>query len=139
MIDVLYFAWVRERIGLPRERVETTAATVADLVAGACARGKNAMRRPLPTCRRCGWRWIRSWRRFRRAPCRGARGGLLSADDRGLTMRVAVQSAPFDLGAEVAAFTAGVAGGGGGGHLHRAGAATMAGTVAGWRSSITRA
>ena len=32
MIDVLYFAWVRERIGLPRERVETRAATVADLV-----------------------------------------------------------------------------------------------------------
>ncbi|MFN5997275.1 MAG: molybdopterin synthase sulfur carrier subunit, partial [Paracoccaceae bacterium] len=23
MIDVLYFAWVRERIGLPRERLET--------------------------------------------------------------------------------------------------------------------
>ena len=33
MIDVLYFAWVRERIGLPRERVETTAPTVAALVA----------------------------------------------------------------------------------------------------------
>ena len=32
MIDVLYFAWVRERVGLPRERVETSAATVADLV-----------------------------------------------------------------------------------------------------------
>jgi molybdopterin synthase sulfur carrier subunit len=32
MIDVLYFAWLRERIGLPRERVETGAATVADLV-----------------------------------------------------------------------------------------------------------
>ncbi|MBC7146714.1 MAG: molybdopterin converting factor subunit 1 [Thioclava marina] len=32
MIDVLYFAWVRERIGLPRETVETQAATVADLV-----------------------------------------------------------------------------------------------------------
>lgn len=32
MIDVLYFAWVRERIGVPRERVETEAATVADLV-----------------------------------------------------------------------------------------------------------
>ncbi|MGR3465769.1 molybdopterin converting factor subunit 1 [Limimaricola sp.] len=32
MIDIVYFAWVRERIGLPRERVETTAATVADLV-----------------------------------------------------------------------------------------------------------
>ena len=32
MIDVLYFAWVRERIGLPKERIETAAATVADLV-----------------------------------------------------------------------------------------------------------
>jgi sulfur-carrier protein len=33
MIDVLYFAWVRERIGLPREKIETAAVTVADLVA----------------------------------------------------------------------------------------------------------
>ncbi len=32
MIDVLYFAWVRERIGLPRERVETSAPTVAALI-----------------------------------------------------------------------------------------------------------
>lgn len=32
MIDVLYFAWVRERIGLPKERIETAAATVSDLV-----------------------------------------------------------------------------------------------------------
>lgn len=32
MIDVLYFAWVRERIGLPREQVETNATTVAELV-----------------------------------------------------------------------------------------------------------
>jgi molybdopterin synthase sulfur carrier subunit len=38
MIDVLYFAWVRERIGLPRERVETQAATVAGLVAELAAR-----------------------------------------------------------------------------------------------------
>ena len=38
MIDVLYFAWVRERIGVPRERVETSAATVADLVAELVAR-----------------------------------------------------------------------------------------------------
>jgi molybdopterin synthase sulfur carrier subunit len=37
-MDVLYFAWVRERIGLPRERVDTTAATVADLVAELRAR-----------------------------------------------------------------------------------------------------
>lgn len=32
MIDVLYFAWVRERIGLPKERVETAAPTVMALV-----------------------------------------------------------------------------------------------------------
>ncbi|SMY06861.1 Molybdopterin synthase sulfur carrier subunit [Flavimaricola marinus] len=38
MIDVLYFAWVRERIGLPKERVETSASTVADLVAELSAR-----------------------------------------------------------------------------------------------------
>ncbi len=38
MIEVLYFAWLRERIGLPRERVETAAATVADLVAELSAR-----------------------------------------------------------------------------------------------------
>lgn len=31
-MDVLYFAWVRERIGIPKERIETKAATVADLV-----------------------------------------------------------------------------------------------------------
>jgi molybdopterin synthase sulfur carrier subunit len=37
-IDVLYFARVRERIGLPRERVETDAATVAGLVAELAAR-----------------------------------------------------------------------------------------------------
>ena len=38
MVDVLYFAWVRERIGLPKERVETQAETVADLVEELCAR-----------------------------------------------------------------------------------------------------
>ncbi|WP_121629157.1 molybdopterin converting factor subunit 1 [Tropicibacter alexandrii] len=31
-MDVLYFAWVRERIGQPKERIETTATTVAELV-----------------------------------------------------------------------------------------------------------
>lgn len=31
-MDVLYFAWVRERIGHPKEQVETGAATVRDLV-----------------------------------------------------------------------------------------------------------
>ncbi|WP_050525937.1 molybdopterin converting factor subunit 1 [Pseudorhodobacter aquimaris] len=38
MIELLYFAWVRERIGLPREKLETNAATVAELVAELCAR-----------------------------------------------------------------------------------------------------
>ena len=37
-IDVMYFAWVRERIGLPRERIETAAATVSDLIAELCQR-----------------------------------------------------------------------------------------------------
>ena len=31
-MDILYFAWVRERIGVPRERIDSAAATVADLV-----------------------------------------------------------------------------------------------------------
>ncbi|WP_223423248.1 molybdopterin converting factor subunit 1 [Tateyamaria pelophila] len=31
-MDVLYFAWVRERIGLPREKVDADVATVMDLV-----------------------------------------------------------------------------------------------------------
>ncbi|NDK35927.1 molybdopterin converting factor subunit 1 [Rhodovulum sulfidophilum] len=38
MIDVLYFAWVRERIGLPKERIETGAPTVAALVDELAAR-----------------------------------------------------------------------------------------------------
>ncbi len=38
MIDVLYFAWVRERIGLPKERLDTDAATPAALVAELTAR-----------------------------------------------------------------------------------------------------
>lgn len=37
-MQILYFAWVRERIGLPREEVDTNAATVADLVAELRAR-----------------------------------------------------------------------------------------------------
>jgi molybdopterin synthase sulfur carrier subunit len=37
-LTVLYFAWLRERIGLPRETVETDAVTVADLIAELSAR-----------------------------------------------------------------------------------------------------
>ena len=31
-MQVLYFSWVRERIGVPREEIQTSAVTVADLV-----------------------------------------------------------------------------------------------------------
>ena len=31
-MDVLYFAWVRERIGHPKDRIDTNPATVMDLV-----------------------------------------------------------------------------------------------------------
>ena len=41
MIDVLYFAWLRERIGTNREKVETAAATVADLVVELEARSEG--------------------------------------------------------------------------------------------------
>ncbi|MBV1864812.1 MAG: molybdopterin converting factor subunit 1 [Rhodobacteraceae bacterium] len=37
-MQVVYFAWVRERIGVPKETVETEALTVADLVAELVAR-----------------------------------------------------------------------------------------------------
>ncbi len=37
-MNVVYFAWVRERIGLPQETVDTDAATVNDLVAELTAR-----------------------------------------------------------------------------------------------------
>ncbi len=37
-MNVMYFAWVRERIGIPQETVDTDAATVSDLVAELRAR-----------------------------------------------------------------------------------------------------
>lgn len=37
-LDVVYFAWVRERIGVPREAIETNAKTIGDLVAELRAR-----------------------------------------------------------------------------------------------------
>lgn len=36
--DILYFAWLRERVGLPRETIDTNATTVAELVAELTAR-----------------------------------------------------------------------------------------------------
>ena len=32
MIDVVYFAWVRERIGIPKEALETSASNVSELL-----------------------------------------------------------------------------------------------------------
>jgi molybdopterin synthase sulfur carrier subunit len=37
-LDVLYFAWVRERIGVAKEQVSTTAVSVADLIKELSAR-----------------------------------------------------------------------------------------------------
>ncbi len=37
-MNVLYFAWVRERIGIPKEQLETSAATVSELVSELRAR-----------------------------------------------------------------------------------------------------
>jgi molybdopterin synthase sulfur carrier subunit len=41
MIEVRYFAWLRERIGTNREAVETSALTVADLVRELIAKGEG--------------------------------------------------------------------------------------------------
>lgn len=41
MVEVRYFAWLRERIGTNREVVETRAATVADLVIELVARSEG--------------------------------------------------------------------------------------------------
>ncbi len=40
-IDVLYFAWIRERIGEPRECVDTDASTVRDLISQLVARDER--------------------------------------------------------------------------------------------------
>lgn len=37
-LDVLYFAWLRERIGVSQEKVETSATTAAELVEELSAR-----------------------------------------------------------------------------------------------------
>jgi len=40
-MNVMYFAWVRERIGVPSEQLETTAVTVSDLVAELSAKDER--------------------------------------------------------------------------------------------------
>lgn len=41
MIEVLYFAWLRERVGLPREQIETSAATPRALISELIARSEG--------------------------------------------------------------------------------------------------
>jgi len=41
MIEVLYFAWVRERIGVSRETIETQATTVEALIEDLVARDER--------------------------------------------------------------------------------------------------
>ena len=40
-LDLRYFAWVRERIGAPRDRIDTEAATVMELVEELRARDED--------------------------------------------------------------------------------------------------
>ena len=41
MMDILYFAWLREKIGEGSERIETSATTVAELIAELAARSEG--------------------------------------------------------------------------------------------------
>jgi molybdopterin synthase sulfur carrier subunit len=41
MIEILYFAWLRERIGVNRERIETQATTVDALIEDLVARSEG--------------------------------------------------------------------------------------------------
>ena len=41
MLQVLYFAWVREKIGRPSEKIQTNALTVRQLIIELCEKGEN--------------------------------------------------------------------------------------------------
>ncbi len=41
MVDVLYFAWVRERVGVSRETIDTGAATIGGFVEELKSRGER--------------------------------------------------------------------------------------------------
>lgn len=80
-LDILYFAWLRERIGAPRERVETSAETVRELVAELIARGERhaAALSDLGAVRVAVDQVLSDLD----APWGCARGGVLPADDGG--------------------------------------------------------
>ena len=58
-MDVLYFAWVRERIGHPKDRVETQAETVRELVDELRAR-EERYEAAFADLGACGLLWIRN-------------------------------------------------------------------------------
>jgi molybdopterin synthase sulfur carrier subunit len=59
VIDVLYFAWLRERIGLPREKVETRPQRWP-IWSPNCGAARPLCGWLSPIWRPCGWRWTRN-------------------------------------------------------------------------------
>ena len=41
IVKILYFAWVREKVGLSSEKVQTNARTVDELIIELCEKGEN--------------------------------------------------------------------------------------------------
>lgn len=58
-VEVLYFAWLRERIGHPRETVQTEAATPRALIAELAAQS-DGHAAALATSRPCAAPWTSS-------------------------------------------------------------------------------
>ena len=55
MMNLLYFAWVRERIGVPKEAYDTQATTVAELIDELTQREERSL-----ILHQLEWRWIRT-------------------------------------------------------------------------------
>ena len=113
MIEIRYFAWVRERVGTPRESLETAAATVAELVGELRARDA-AHAYAFEDIRALRVALDQELAEFS-APLAGrARGGVLSADDGGVMAAavspVRVQSAALRSGRRGQCFAADLVG-----------------------------
>ena len=108
-MKAIYFAWVRERIGVNEEEIAPPAevATVGDLVAWLAARGENyAYAFDKPNVIRVAIDRAHAGREARIAGA--TRDRLLSADDRGLNMgAVRVQREDFDAAHEARALAGG--------------------------------
>ena len=135
-MNVMYFAWVRERIGVPSEDVQTTAATVADLVEelrnredryAAAFADVSALRVALD----------QELSDFD-APLGGrSRSGVFPTNDWRL-MTVRVQQCSFDAGAELNAFSQRRRGRRSG-QFYRVGARPGRSPCTKWKSSIIQA